>query len=211
MTGRQPAGGPGLLAATACVLIAGAAGLGLGLAMIHWAASGGEARDRRSPLTRLHEVGRLAQLVRAPRLHRGSRGFESLTAHHNLEREIGPTGTLPAGPIALSAHRLLTRRANRVTPTCRQQGHRGRSRLAPVPAMAMWTVWQPHGKPSTTPLREHANPGLRSREWTAIGTSELHVPREMGRCPREIGDSAVSASQMPACPSRSQGDRRNTP
>src|SRR5438552_686055 len=27
-------------------------------------------------------VGRLAQLVRAPRLHRGSRGFESLTAHH---------------------------------------------------------------------------------------------------------------------------------
>ena len=28
--------------------------------------------------------GRLAQLVRAPRLHRGCRGFESLTAHHLL-------------------------------------------------------------------------------------------------------------------------------
>src|SRR5580698_7200271 len=27
--------------------------------------------------------GRLAQLVRAPRLHRGCRGFESLTAHHS--------------------------------------------------------------------------------------------------------------------------------
>ncbi len=26
--------------------------------------------------------GRLAQLVRAPRLHRGGRGFESLSAHH---------------------------------------------------------------------------------------------------------------------------------
>jgi hypothetical protein len=26
--------------------------------------------------------GRLAQLVRAPRLHRGGRGFEPLTAHH---------------------------------------------------------------------------------------------------------------------------------
>ena len=27
--------------------------------------------------------GRLAQLARAPRLHRGGRGFESLIAHHN--------------------------------------------------------------------------------------------------------------------------------
>jgi hypothetical protein len=39
MTGRQPAGGPGLLAAAACALVAGAAGLALGLAMIHWAAT----------------------------------------------------------------------------------------------------------------------------------------------------------------------------
>src|SRR3954469_7466690 len=30
----------------------------------------------------VQSLGRLAQLVRAPRLHRGSRGFESLTAHH---------------------------------------------------------------------------------------------------------------------------------
>ena len=29
--------------------------------------------------------------------------------------------------------------------------------------------------------------GLRSREWTAIGSSELEVVREMGRCLRELG------------------------
>lgn len=29
-----------------------------------------------------YHVGRLAQLARAPRLHRGGRGFESLSAHH---------------------------------------------------------------------------------------------------------------------------------
>ena len=36
-------------------------------------------------------VGRLVQLVRTPLLHRGGRGFESLTAHTNLEpsREKG--------------------------------------------------------------------------------------------------------------------------
>ena len=48
-------------------------------------------RDRRIPAVvlrpassyprRILAAGRLAQLVRAPRLHRGSRGFESLTAH----------------------------------------------------------------------------------------------------------------------------------
>ena len=30
--------------------------------------------------------GRVAQLVRAPRLHRGGPGFESLRAHHQTER-----------------------------------------------------------------------------------------------------------------------------
>ncbi len=29
--------------------------------------------------------------------------------------------------------------------------------------------------------------GLRSREWTAIGSSELEVVAEMARCLREIG------------------------
>ena len=29
----------------------------------------------------MHPIGRLAQLVRAPCLHRGCRGFESLIAH----------------------------------------------------------------------------------------------------------------------------------
>ena len=32
-------------------------------------------------------LGRLAQLVRAPRLHRGGRGFEPLTAHSYLSRQ----------------------------------------------------------------------------------------------------------------------------
>ncbi|MDQ3600247.1 MAG: hypothetical protein M3408_03130 [Actinomycetota bacterium] len=29
--------------------------------------------------------------------------------------------------------------------------------------------------------------GLRSREWTAVGSSELEVVREMARCLRELG------------------------
>ena len=33
---------------------------------------------------------------------------------------------------------------------------------------------------------ERPKVGLRSREWTAVGTSELHVLRQMGRCLREI-------------------------
>ena len=32
------------------------------------------------------KLGRLAQLARAPRLHRGGLGFESLTAHHRKIR-----------------------------------------------------------------------------------------------------------------------------
>ncbi len=35
---------------------------------------------------------------------------------------------------------------------------------------------------------ERAVVGLRSREWTAIGSSELEVVREMARCLREIGE-----------------------
>jgi hypothetical protein len=34
------------------------------------------------PLTRVARVGRLAQVVRAARLQRAGRGFESLSAHH---------------------------------------------------------------------------------------------------------------------------------
>jgi hypothetical protein len=34
--------------------------------------------------------GRLAQLVRASRLHREGRGFEPLTAHHHFEHEMAP-------------------------------------------------------------------------------------------------------------------------
>lgn len=37
---------------------------------------------------RLHQ-GRLAQLARASRLHRGGRGFESLSAHHSFLRIPG--------------------------------------------------------------------------------------------------------------------------
>jgi hypothetical protein len=38
---------------------------------------------------------------------------------------------------------------------------------------------------------ERPKVGLRSREWTAVGTSELHVLREMGRRLREIGEGKV--------------------
>ncbi len=33
--------------------------------------------------------------------------------------------------------------------------------------------------------------GLRSGEWTAVGTSELHVLREMAKCLRAISDGRV--------------------
>ena len=33
--------------------------------------------------------------------------------------------------------------------------------------------------------------GLRSREWTAVGSSELEVVVEMARCLREIGAGCV--------------------
>ena len=54
-----------------------------------------------------HPDGRLAQLVRAPRLHRGGRGFESLTAHsytcRNLhlfrQRQVQPMGQRIAGRV----------------------------------------------------------------------------------------------------------------
>ncbi len=35
-----------------------------------------------SYLYNFNKCGRLAQLARAPRLHRGGRGFEPLSAHH---------------------------------------------------------------------------------------------------------------------------------
>jgi len=35
---------------------------------------------------------------------------------------------------------------------------------------------------------ERPKVGLRSREWTAIGSSELEVVVEMARCLREIGE-----------------------
>jgi hypothetical protein len=41
--------------------------------------------------------GRLAQLVRAPRLHRGGRRFESCTAHHLEFVCSGDMGNGPAG------------------------------------------------------------------------------------------------------------------
>ncbi len=34
---------------------------------------------------------------------------------------------------------------------------------------------------------ERPNVGLRSREWTAVGASEVEVVREMARCLRELG------------------------
>lgn len=38
----------------------------------------------------LFQVGRLAQLARAPRLHRGCQGFESLIAHCVMCQDIVP-------------------------------------------------------------------------------------------------------------------------
>ena len=43
----------------------------------------------------LRSAGRLAQLARAPRLHRGGRGFEPLTAYHRIDAgAFAPTGPL---------------------------------------------------------------------------------------------------------------------
>ncbi len=38
---------------------------------------------------------------------------------------------------------------------------------------------------------ERPKMGGRSREWTAIGRSEVHAVREMARCLREIGEGRV--------------------
>ena len=39
--------------------------------------------------------------------------------------------------------------------------------------------------------RERAKAGHRSREWTAVGQSELEVVREMVRCLRDIREGRV--------------------
>ena len=39
--------------------------------------------------------------------------------------------------------------------------------------------------------RERPKAGHRSREWTAVGASELEVVREMARCLRIIGAGAL--------------------
>jgi hypothetical protein len=39
--------------------------------------------------------------------------------------------------------------------------------------------------------REHPQVGVRSREWTAVGATEVEVLREMARCLREIGAGRV--------------------
>jgi 8-oxo-dGTP diphosphatase len=46
--------------------------------------------------------GRLAQLVRAPRLHRGGHRFESCTAHHELVRCLNQAAPEPGGRLSLS-------------------------------------------------------------------------------------------------------------
>ena len=40
-------------------------------------------------------------------------------------------------------------------------------------------------------MRERAKAGHRSREWTALASSELDVVREMARCLRLIGEALV--------------------
>jgi hypothetical protein len=47
-----------------------------------------------------HPDGRLAQLVRAPRLHRGGRGFESLTAHSYTCRNLHLFGQRQVEPMS---------------------------------------------------------------------------------------------------------------
>jgi hypothetical protein len=39
--------------------------------------------------------------------------------------------------------------------------------------------------------REQPKVGLRSREWTAVGATEVDVLREMARCLRELGAGRV--------------------
>ncbi len=45
-----------------------------------------KSRTADTPACREVILGRLAQLVRAPRLHRGGRGFESLSAHPRITK-----------------------------------------------------------------------------------------------------------------------------
>ncbi len=46
--------------------------------------------------------GLLAQLARAPRLHRGGRGFEPLATHHRFDiKTSGASGFLGSAPLLL--------------------------------------------------------------------------------------------------------------
>ena len=64
---------------------------------------------------------------------------------------------------------------------------------------AGWYVGRPTFEEHRTPPwsqyafdpSERARAGLRSREWTAVGTSELRVLCEMARCLREISQGRV--------------------
>src|SRR6202451_4075373 len=53
--------------------------------------------------------GRLAQLVRAPALQAGCRGFESLTAHHSFECPVDPKNNQHYKH--LTGHRLCSNRS----------------------------------------------------------------------------------------------------
>ena len=135
---------------------------------------------RRSPLRaafllpashRLPCRGRLAQLVRAPRLHRGGRGFEPLTAHFRptlAARKRPSERRIAGGSSAVLASRaqrlalvMVRRRRRRTThgcrrsplgPRCWQPRHtdrRCRSRLTPRcrsrhprrPGRLLWPAW----------------------------------------------------------------------
>ena len=62
---------------------------GLRLVQRGWHSSGG---CDLVPFRTKEIVGSLAQLARAPRLHRGGRGFEPLATHHKIDQ--APSGVL---------------------------------------------------------------------------------------------------------------------
>jgi hypothetical protein len=64
-----------------------------------------------------------------------------------------------------------------------------------------WSVGRPslhddvrgaeHGEQRAYDLRERPKIGKRSREWTAVGRTEVECVREMARCLREISAGRV--------------------
>ena len=88
-------------------------------------------RDRTLIKILTHIIGRLAQLVRASRLHREGRGFESLSAHHRFRK----TAALVADGFVMSAEQTRDENPGFVSEASseRSERHPSAPTIPPLP------------------------------------------------------------------------------